>query len=92
MPVLALARHLPSFLAPALAVALLVAAGARLLLRGLPQRPSWRTSFALDFIAAVAALAFGLWLFGHDGKMATYGLLVLAVATTEWLGARGWRS
>ena len=92
MSLFALANHLLSFMAPAVTVAAVVTLGARLALRGLPQRPRWRTSFALDLIAGVVALGLGLWLFGHDGKMATYGLLVVAVATCEWFGARGWRS
>lgn len=92
MSVLDFSRLLLGFVAPAAAVAVVVAAGARLLLRGSPQRPGWRTSLALDFVAGVAVLGFGLWLFGHDGKMATYGLLVVAVATCEWLGARAWRA
>jgi hypothetical protein len=92
MSVLDLARHLLSFAAPAFAVALLVASGARLVLRRVPQRPSWPVSIALDFVAGLAVLVLGLWFFGHDGKMATYALLVLAVATCEWVGARGWRS
>lgn len=92
MSVLDFASHLLGFIAPALAVALVVASGARLFLRRLPQRPSWGASLALDFVAGLAVLGVGLWLFGHDGKMATYTLLVLVVATCEWFGARGWRS
>jgi hypothetical protein len=34
----------------------------------------------------------GLFVFGRDGKMLTYGLLVVAVATTQWLSGRGWRT
>jgi hypothetical protein len=92
MSFLDFARHLLSFTAPALVVAVLVASGARFVLRRAPQRPRWRTSVALDLVAGLAVLVLGLWLFGHDGKMATYGLLVVAVATCEWVGARAWRS
>jgi hypothetical protein len=42
-------------------------------------------------VAGAAAIVLGLWLFGHDGKMLTYGALVLACASSQWLQARGWR-
>ena len=84
--------HLLNFAAPALAVALLVAAGARVFLARQAEGASWPASFAIDFIAGLAASAAGLWHFGVDGKMATYAALVLAVATTQWLLSRPWRN
>ena len=42
-------------------------------------------------VAGVFALGAGLWGFGRDGKMASYGLLLVAVATAQWLMAGGWR-
>jgi riboflavin transporter FmnP len=87
-----LASHLLGFLAPALAVALLVAVIGRLVFprNNRPQR--WWVSVALNFVAGSLVLAAGLWWFGRDGKMATYAALVVAVATCEWLIGRGWRS
>jgi hypothetical protein len=82
--------HLLSFLAPAFAVALLVAVLGRWLLPR-AARPGWRASLAINFLAGAAALAAGLWYFGHDGKMASYAAMVLAVATAEWLAARAWQ-
>jgi hypothetical protein len=38
-----------------------------------------------------AVLLGGLWWLGVDGKMATYGALVIAMATAQWLLSRGWR-
>lgn len=87
-----LAVHLLSFIAPALAVALLVTLAARVLLPKGPQALGWWARLALNSVAGVAALAAGLWYFGHDGKMASYAALVLAVATTQWLTGRGWRA
>jgi hypothetical protein len=86
-----LARHLLSFIAPALVVAMVVSLAARLVLpRGVvPMR--WWASFAIDFVAGVVVLAAGLWFFGHDGKMATYAALVLVVATCQWLIGRAWK-
>jgi hypothetical protein len=86
-----LANHLLSFAAPALAVALCVAFGARWLLRGDMRRGAWWPPVALNFGVGVAALAAGLVFCGRDGKMATYCALVLAVATAQWLYGRGWR-
>ena len=83
--------HLLSFAAPALAVAILVALGARLVFRG-PQRPGWGVSLLANALTGLAVLAAGLWWFGRDGKMATYAALVVAVATAQWLVGRAWRS
>ena len=43
--------------------------------------------------AAIGCLAIlaGLFYFGHDGKMATYGALVLASASSQFISARAWR-
>ena len=38
-----------------------------------------------------AVLVGGLWVFGVDGKMATYGACVLVAAALQWVLARGWR-
>ncbi|MDB5899683.1 MAG: hypothetical protein JWP41_3285 [Ramlibacter sp.] len=84
--------HLLGFVAPALAVALLVTAGARLVLPRKPATLSWWLMAAMNFLAGVVALAAGLWYFGRDGKMVTYVALVLTVATCQWVLARAWRS
>lgn len=86
------AIHLLSFAAPALAVALLVTLAAPLMLARGPQPVGWWARFALNFAAGLAALGAGLWYFGHDGKMASYAALVLAVAATQWFTGRGWRA
>jgi len=89
---LELARHVLAFLAPALAVAALVALAARLVLPPAARLRSWWLAFVLNFAAGSLALAAGLWFFGHDGKMATYAALVLAVASMQWLCGRAWRA
>jgi hypothetical protein len=85
-------EHLLGFIAPALAVSLLVTLGARLLLPRNPAGMNWWVMAAINFLAGVVALAAGLWYFGRDGKMATYVALVLTVATCQWLLGRAWRS
>ena len=88
---LVLFLHLLSFLAPALAVAAFVALAARVVLPPAARPRSWALAFGLNFAAGAVALGAGLWYFGHDGKMATYAALVLAVASTQWLAGRAWR-
>jgi hypothetical protein len=84
--------HLLNFAAPAFVVALLVASAARVLLSGQSLGGSWWASIAINFIAGLAVCGAGLWHFGVDGKMATYAALVVVVATSQWLLARGWRN
>lgn len=92
MSLLELVRHLLSFLAPALAVALLVALCARFLLPPAARPRSLWLAVALNFAAGALVLGAGLLYFGRDGKMATYAAMVFAVATTQWLAGRAWRS
>ena len=91
---LLLAKHLLSFAAPALAVAVLVTLAARLVLpppRGAARR-RWWVPLGLLFLVGLGVLAAGLWVFGRDGKMASYAALVLVLATLQWVVGRGWRS
>ena len=71
-------NHLVNFLAPALAVALVLALLGPLLVQKRPGAPVLLAQVAINFVACSAALALGLWFFGNDGKMATYaGMLML---------------
>jgi hypothetical protein len=89
---LAVLLHLLSFVAPAVAVGVLVALASRVVApRGVRPR-RWWLPFVLDSAVGVAVLVAGLWFFGRDGKMATYAALVVAVATCEWIARRGWRA
>ncbi len=86
--------HLLNFLAPALALALLMPLCAGLMLRrakgAAPLARPWEQALAVG-LAGAAVLAGGLWWFGRDGKMATYATLVLVAASVQWLVAGGWR-
>ena len=84
--------HLLSFMAPAFAVALLVAFAGGLLLPRQAQSRSWWLHAAINFVAGLAALGAGLWYFGVDGKMASYAALILAVASCQWFCVRAWRA
>jgi hypothetical protein len=76
--------HLLNFFAPAAGVAVVTAVLAKLLWRrqlagaGLARLVAWSA------VAGAAALLAGLVVFGRDGRMATYGLLVAATAVALW--------
>jgi hypothetical protein len=76
--------HILNFLAPAGGVAIIAASLAKLLWRGALQGvPWWRLALWAAAWTLVACAA-GLVVFGRDGKMATYGAMVLACATSLW--------
>lgn len=80
--------HLINFIAPALWLGLAVAAwdwlasrrAART--RAAPRR--WQRGLLLDWGLGIAVLLAGLAITGHDGRMATYGVLALVVATRRF--------
>lgn len=90
MDIPALALHVANFLAPAAAVAIGLA-----LLRGLfagrgGPLPGRLLLVFVNFACGALVLLLGLWIFGVDGKMATYAGLVLACATAQWVLLRAW--
>ena len=85
-------NHLLNFLAPALFVGWAVALLAPMLLRKLRPVRSWWWQGALNSLAGVSAMVAGLLFFGNDGKMASYLLLVVLVASCQWVCAKGWKA
>jgi hypothetical protein len=83
--------HLLNFLAPALGVAALMPLFSRLLMRKRVCLLPWWGQMLLNFVVGSVVLLAALWWLGRDGKMSAYAALVLAVATSQWLLARGWR-
>lgn len=80
-------NHLFNFILPALGVALLMAALLRLpYVRRLSRKAirPWHRPVKINFLVGCAALVLGLVFFGRDGKMATYALLVAAMAVSQW--------
>jgi CDP-diglyceride synthetase len=85
--------HTFNFMAPAWWMALFCALFARFALR------SWLSASRLSVLAQTfwggllgsLTLLGCLWVWGADGKMATYGALVLVCATSQWLMCQGWR-
>ena len=76
--------HVLNFVAPALGVAVLTASLAKLAWRRELAPVSWRLLVTCAAVAGVLVLLGGLLVFGRDGKMATYGALVVVTALTLW--------
>ena len=89
MDLTALLIHLLNFVAPAMALALVLPAVAQILGRKTSARLAWWSQVAIVFIACSVALVLGLVYFGRDGKMATYVAMVLVGASTQWFLRRG---
>ena len=86
-----LVDQIVNLLAPAVIVGFLLAFMARFSgLRGNSRHAWWWHGMLNAAIGCLAILA-GLFYFGHDGKMATYGALVLASASSQFISARAWR-
>jgi len=76
--------HLLNFFAPAVGVGLLAGGLAKLLWRRELKGVAWMRLAGWAAAASAAVLVAGLVVFGHDGKMATYGAMVMACALTLW--------
>lgn len=76
--------HLVNFVAPALGVAALATLLSKLLWRKALAAHSLRQLWQVSAAAGVAALVLGWLVFGRDGRMGTYALLVLSCALALW--------
>ena len=76
--------HLLNFFAPALGVGVVASLMAKLLWRRELKGVSWRRMSIWVTVCGAAVSLAGLIVFGHDGKMATYGAMALACAATLW--------
>ncbi|WP_348756653.1 hypothetical protein [uncultured Aquincola sp.] len=70
--------------APALGVGLIAAGAAKLLWRRELGRVSYLRLALWAFAAGAAVLLGGLLLLGQDGRMVTYGTMVVACALALW--------
>jgi hypothetical protein len=80
--------HLLNFIAPALAVGLMLAIGTPIFMGNRALARVFIAQTAINTVAGVLALSVGLWFFGRDGKMLSYAAMVLAVATCQWTAMR----
>jgi hypothetical protein len=78
-----LLNHLLNFVAPALFVGTLLALLGPVFIRNRPAAPELYAQAAINSGAGAIALAAGLWFFGRDGKMASYGAMLLACAFSQ---------
>ncbi|MCA3239601.1 MAG: hypothetical protein ING32_15730 [Curvibacter sp.] len=83
--------HLLNFAAPALGLALLLPVLGRPFYKARDRLLPWWGQMLVNFLVGLAVLSAALWWFGRDGKMMGYALLVVAVASSQWLLVRGWR-
>jgi len=78
------AWHLLAFVAPALLLGMLAAAGAKLVWWRELAGAAWLRLARDAALANVAVLVAGLAITGHDGRMATYAAMVAGCALTLW--------
>lgn len=79
-----LINHFLNFLAPALVVGSLLALVAPFFSKKWRSAHAVIVQAAINSVAGMLALGLGLWYFGHDAKMATYGAMVVAGASVQW--------
>jgi len=76
--------HLAGLAAPAWVLAPVMASAGLFFKRNRPLGFTWLAQAAINFVVCLIVLVAGLVLTGHDGRMATYAVLVLASATCQW--------
>lgn len=81
--------HLLNFIAPALGLGLLSATAAKLCWRYELAGVAWRRLVLWAASGAALALVGGLVVLGHDGRMLSYGAMVLAGALGLWWAGFG---
>lgn len=81
--------HLLNFFAPALVVGGLAAAFTKLIWRNQLKTVTWFRLATWAVAVGAGVLVAGLVVTGRDGKMATYGAMVVGVAVSLWWAAFG---
>lgn len=89
---LALINHTINLLAPAFWLALLLPWCGRWLMKSRRSAISVLAQFACQLVLGCVVLVAGLVLQGRDGKMASYLILVVLMASCQWIMQRGWRA
>lgn len=92
MSLIDILNHTLNFTTPALVMATLTALFARHLLFKHLKKPGLLPFLGISSALSILAAVAGLWLFGRDGKMATYAAMAVASATGAWMAARGWKA
>ena len=76
--------HLLNLFLPAAGLGALAAAATKLLWRPETRGLAWWRLAVPTAVAAAVVTVAGLLVYGQDGRMATYGAMVLAAALTLW--------
>lgn len=84
-------NHLLNFSAPAAWMAVFMSLLARLARGKTPAARSLSGQVLVNFAVCLGTLGLGLWLFGRDGKMASYLSMAVLCASSQWVMARSWR-
>jgi hypothetical protein len=80
--------HLLGLFLPALTTAAIAASAAKLLWRAELRRIGWLRLLVWTAAAGSLALLGGLLLLGRDGRIASYGTMVVAAALVLWWATR----
>jgi hypothetical protein len=83
--------HLANFIAPALFLAAGMVLCEHWVLRRRTITLGWKKRTALYAAAGCAVLLGGLLILGRDGKMLTYGALVLSISLLSFTLQRAWK-
>lgn len=81
-------NHLINFLAPALAVGLVLALFGPFVGAKKPGAPGILGQIAINIIAGALTLGAGLWFFGNDGKVTSYAAMLLVCTLCQGLALR----
>ena len=87
-----LINHLVNFAAAPAFVAIVLALLAPYLMKKTASAPALYAQVAINLGAGVLALLVGLWFFGRDAKMASYGFMLAAMASSQWFVLGGARA
>ena len=91
MPAITSLWFLLNFCAPAAFLGGLLVLSRWVFARKAPALLPWYGQLALHFLLGCAALFVALVWQGRDGSLVGYALLVLALATSQWLVLGSWR-
>lgn len=80
--------HLINFVAPALAVGVVLALVGSWFMKKSPSAPGLLAQAAINSVVGALTLGLGLWFFGNDGKMASYAAMVVVCAISQALALR----
>jgi hypothetical protein len=91
MGLIDLLNHLLNFVAPAMALALVLPLAARFVVAKGACAYAWWAQVGINFLVGFVVLLASVWWWGRDGKMGAYAALILVMTSCQWTLSRGWR-